>query len=72
MNRPNSEITGDELGSFSSVANLVTDRRDVPALVLDDVTHGEAAQILGISEGTVSWRVSQAKDRLKAMKELDQ
>ncbi|MEM7717695.1 MAG: RNA polymerase sigma factor [Pseudomonadota bacterium] len=50
---------------------LPNDLRDTVALVLDDVTHAEAAEILGLSEGTVSWRMSEAKKRLRAMKEAE-
>lgn len=50
---------------------LPEDLRDTVALVLDDVTHAEAAEVLGISEGTVSWRMSEAKKRLRAMKEAE-
>lgn len=45
--------------------------RDTVALVLDEVTHAEAAQILGVSEGTVSWRMSEVKKRLRALKEAE-
>ena len=38
--------------------------RDTLALVLDDLTHAEAAEILGVSEGTVSWRIAEAKKAL--------
>lgn len=38
--------------------------RDTLALVLDDMTHAEAGDILGVSEGTISWRISQAKKQL--------
>ncbi|MDJ1018034.1 MAG: RNA polymerase sigma factor [Paracoccaceae bacterium] len=48
---------------------LPVDLRDTVALVLDDMTHGETAEVLGISEGTVSWRMSEAKKRLRQMKE---
>ena len=48
---------------------LPDDLRDTVALVLDDVTHREAAEILGVSEGTVSWRMSDVKKRLRALKE---
>ena len=48
---------------------LPDDLRITVALVLDDVTHAEAAQILGISEGTVSWRMAEVKKRLRALKE---
>ena len=50
---------------------LPEDLRDTLALVLDDVTHAEAAEILGVSEGTISWRISEAKKRLRAMKETE-
>lgn len=42
--------------------------RDTLALVLDDATHAQAAQVLGISEGTVSWRLSEARKHLRALR----
>ena len=48
---------------------LPEDLRDTLALVLDDMTHAEAGEVLGVSEGTISWRISEAKKRLKMMKE---
>ena len=48
---------------------LPDDLRDTLALVLDDVTHADAADVLGVSEGTISWRMSEIRKRLKAMKE---
>jgi RNA polymerase sigma-70 factor (ECF subfamily) len=50
---------------------LPDELRDTVALVLDDVTHAEAAEILGVSEGTVSWRMSEVRKRLKALKEAE-
>jgi RNA polymerase sigma-70 factor (ECF subfamily) len=47
---------------------LSDDLRDTLALVLDDVTHREAAEVLDVSEGTISWRVSEAKKRLRQMR----
>ena len=47
---------------------LNDDLRDTLALVLDDMTHAQAADILGVSEGTISWRMSEAKKRLKEFK----
>ncbi len=47
---------------------LPEDLRDTLALVLDDMTHAQAAEVLGVSEGTVSWRLSEARKRLKAMR----
>ena len=50
---------------------LPEDLRDTVALILDDVTHADAADILGVSEGTISWRMSEVKKRLRALKEAD-
>ena len=47
-----------------AMRRLPDDLRDTLALVLDDVTHAEAGRILGVSEGTISWRISVAKKRL--------
>ncbi len=49
---------------------LPEDLRDTLALTLEDeMTHAEAAAVLGISEGTVSWRMSEVRRRLRAMNE---
>lgn len=45
--------------------------RDTLALVLDDATHEQAAEVLGISPGTVSWRISEAKKHLRALREKE-
>ncbi|MCG3266932.1 RNA polymerase sigma factor [Yoonia sp. I 8.24] len=45
--------------------------RDTLALVLDDMTHAQTAEILGVSEGTISWRISEAKKALRAIKEKE-
>ena len=50
---------------------LPDDLRDTLALVLDDATHDQAAEVLGISPGTVSWRISEAKKRLRALRETE-
>lgn len=55
----------------AAMRGLPDDLRDTVALVLDEVTHAEAADVLGVSEGTVSWRMSEAKKRLRAMKEAE-
>ena len=46
--------------------------RDTLALVLDDMTHREAGEVLGVSEGTVSWRISEARKRLRAIRETEE
>ena len=51
-----------------AMARLPQDLRDTVALTLgEDMTQGEAAQVLGLSEGTVAWRMSEVKKRLRAM-----
>jgi len=40
--------------------------RETALLVVDhDLSHAEAAAILGVSEGTISWRLHETKKRLK-------
>jgi len=56
---------------ITAMAQLPPDLRDTLALVLDDLTHAEAADILGISEGTVSWRLSECRKHLKSLKEKE-
>lgn len=51
---------------------LPDELRDTLALVLDDMTHAQAGEVLGVPEGTVSWRISEARKRLRAMKEAAQ
>lgn len=53
------------------MAALPDNLRDTLALILDDVTHAEAAEILQVSEGTISWRISEAKKALRAMHETE-
>lgn len=50
---------------------LSDELRDTLALVLDGATHKEAGAVLAVSEGTISWRMSEAKKRLRALKELE-
>ena len=50
-----------------SMSELPGDLRDTVALTIDgEMTHAEAADVLGISEGTVSWRLSEVRRRLRA------
>ena len=51
---------------------LPDDLKDTVALVMDDMTHAQVAEILDISEGTVSWRMSEVKKRLRVLKEAEQ
>ncbi len=52
-----------------AMRSLPDDLRDTLALVLDDMTHKEAGDVLGISEGTVSWRISQARKHLAHLRQ---
>jgi RNA polymerase sigma-70 factor, ECF subfamily len=52
----------------AAMASLPVDLRDTVALMVDDgMTQGEAALVLGIAEGTVAWRMSEVKKRLRAI-----
>jgi RNA polymerase sigma-70 factor (ECF subfamily) len=54
----------------AAMAGLPEELRDTLALTLDgEMTHAEAAAVLGLSEGTVSWRLSEVRRRLRAMRE---
>lgn len=56
---------------LGALGRLPEDLRDTLALILDEMTHAEAGEVLGVSEGTVSWRVSEAKKRLRRMREAE-
>ncbi len=52
---------------------LPGDIRDTLALLLDEeMTHAEAGKVLNVSEGTISWRMSEAKKRLRALAHKEQ
>ena len=55
----------------TAMGMLPDDLRDTLALILDDMTQAQAGEVLGLSEGTIAWRVSEAKKRLRAMAEKD-
>ena len=56
-----------------SMAALPEDLRDTVALTIDgEMTHREAAEVLGVSEGTVSWRLSEVRKRLRAMRQEEE
>lgn len=64
----NAETTAQVDWLNTAMRALPDDLRDTLALVLDDVSHRDAGEILGVSEGTISWRVSQAKTQLRAFR----
>ena len=52
----------------AAMSRLPQDLRDTAALILgEDLTQGEAAQVLGLAEGTVAWRMAEVKRRLRDM-----
>lgn len=52
----------------TSMARLTPELRDTVALVLgEDLTQAEAGRILGLSEGTIAWRMAEVKKRLRAI-----
>jgi len=51
-----------------AMAVLPADLRQTVTLVLgEEMTHAQAAEALSLSEGTVSWRMSEVKKRLTAL-----
>ncbi len=51
-----------------ALESLSDDLRETAALVLgDDLSHAEAAKVLGVAEGTVAWRMSEVRKKLRAM-----
>jgi RNA polymerase sigma-70 factor (ECF subfamily) len=50
----------------AAMRSLPEDLRDTLALVMgEEMTQGQAAEVLGLSEGTVAWRMSEVKRRLR-------
>lgn len=51
-----------------AMTRLSPELRDTVALVLgEEMTQAEAGAVLGLSEGTIAWRMSDVKKRLRAM-----
>ncbi len=51
-----------------TMQRLSPELRDTVALVLgEEMTQAEAGAILGVSEGTIAWRMSEVKKRLRAL-----
>lgn len=56
----------------TAMARLSPELRETVALVLgEELTQAEAGQVLGVSEGTIAWRMSEVKKRLRRMAEED-
>jgi RNA polymerase sigma-70 factor, ECF subfamily len=57
---------------YLALGQLKPDLRETALLILaEEMTQEDAAAILGISAGTVAWRMSEVKKRLRAMAEHD-
>ncbi len=55
-----------------AMTRLPPELRDTVALVLgEDMTQAEAGLVLGLSEGTIAWRMSEVKKRLRSMAEQE-
>jgi RNA polymerase sigma-70 factor (ECF subfamily) len=55
-----------------AMTELSPELRDTVALVLgEEMTQAEAGLVLGLSEGTIAWRMSEVKKRLRAMARED-
>jgi RNA polymerase sigma-70 factor (ECF subfamily) len=52
----------------ATMARLPAELRDTVALTLgEELSQAEAAEVLGVSEGTIAWRMSEVKKRLRGM-----
>lgn len=62
--------TGERRDWLAMAMNALTppELRETLVLMLDGLSHAEIAEVLGVSPGTVSWRISEAKKKLKAMR----
>lgn len=63
--------TGERRDWLEMAMNELTppELRETLVLMLDGLSHAEIAEVLDVSPGTVSWRISEAKKKLKAMRE---
>lgn len=56
----------------AAMQTLSPELRDTVALVLgEEMSQAEAGAVLGVSEGTVAWRMSEVKKRLRALAEKE-
>ncbi|MGR4890939.1 RNA polymerase sigma factor [Sphingopyxis sp. LARHCG72] len=70
MRSPDGRDLYDEVWIRSAISRLKPDLRDTAILVADQqLTHAEAAEILGIAEATVSWRMHEVRRLLGARTE---
>ena len=56
----------------SALATLSDDLRETAALTLgEEMNFAQAAEVLGVAEGTVAWRMSEIRKRLKTLASKD-
>ena len=56
----------------SALETLSDDLRDTAALTLgEEMNFAQAAEVLGVAEGTVAWRMSEIRKRLKSLASKD-
>jgi len=56
----------------AALETLSEDLRDTAALTLgEDMNFAQAAEVLGVAEGTVAWRMSEIRKRLKILASRD-
>lgn len=64
------EESDDPTGLWTAVRSLPGQQRDAILFVYgEEMSHAEAASVMGCSEKTVSWHVNEAKKRLKILLE---
>ncbi len=68
------EETQDGLDWLTQAMNtLPPELRDTLALTLEnEMTHKQAGDVLGVSEGTISWRMAEVKKKLRVLHEQEQ
>ena len=74
MHRATAEEKTERMGWLArAMQRLSPDLRETVALVLgEDMTHAQAGQALGLSEGSVSWRMSEVKKELRLMAQAEE
>lgn len=69
LRRDEAAQTASEIDWLTNAMNsMPDDLRETVALVLgEEMTHGQAGAVLNLSEGTISWRMSEVKKILREM-----
>ena len=73
LSRGASEDTQNRLSWLNSaLETLSDDLRETAALTLgEEMNFAQAADVLGVAEGTVAWRMSEIRKRLKTLASKD-